>query len=101
MAGGMRHSPRSLPLVAAVWALILAPASAGDFDVRAYGAKGDGVTIDTAAINRAIAAAGAAGGGTVRFPAGTYASYSIHLQSHVALHLDAGSTILAAEPPAD
>lgn len=41
-------------------------------DVRAFGAKGDGVTDDTAAIASAIAAAEAAGAGTVYFPAGTY-----------------------------
>lgn len=75
------------------------------FDVRSFGAKGDGVTIDTDAINQAIAAAAAnktapAGGpgGTVYFPAGTYASYSIHLASNVALYLAEGATILAATP---
>src|SRR3954468_18721697 len=60
------------------------------FDVRKFGAKGDGTTIDTAAINNAILAAAAAGGGTVLFPAGTYASYSIHLKSFVTLYLDSG-----------
>ncbi|MDE3084241.1 MAG: glycoside hydrolase family 28 protein [Verrucomicrobiota bacterium] len=70
------------------------------FDVRAYGAVGDGKTLDTAAINKAIDAAAAVGGGTVCFPAGTYASYSIHLKSNVALYLDQGATILAADPPA-
>jgi polygalacturonase len=67
------------------------------FDVRAFGAKGDGKTIDSDAINRAIDAASAAGGGTVYFPAGTYASYSIRLRSHVGLHLDHGATLLAAD----
>jgi polygalacturonase len=75
--------------------------NAAEFDVKAYGATGDGTTIDTAAINKAIDAAAAAGGGTVAFPAGTYASYSIHLRSHVALYLGIGSTILAVDPPAD
>lgn len=68
----------------------------GIYDVKLFGAKGDGNTIDTDAINRAIAAAAAAGGGTVYFPGGTYASYSIHLQSNVTLYLESGATILAA-----
>ena len=71
------------------------------FDVRVYGATGDGTTLDTVAINAAIDAAAAAGGGTVFFPAGNYLSYSIHLKSHVALYLDMGSTIVAAEPSVD
>jgi polygalacturonase len=70
---------------------------AESLNVRALGAKGDGKTLDTAAINRAIDAAAAAGGGTVFFPAGTYASYSIHLRSKVSLYLGPGATILAAE----
>ena len=68
------------------------------FDVKQYGAAGDGQTLDTAAINKAIDAAAKAGGGTVYFPAGTYRSFSIRLQSNVALFLDHGATILAAEP---
>lgn len=71
----------------------------GVFDVRAFGARGDGKTLDTPAINRAIEAAALAGGGTVRVPAGTYLCFSIHLKSHVALYLDQGATILAAETP--
>lgn len=69
------------------------------FDVRAYGAKGDGTSIDTPAINAAIDAAANSGGGTVIFPAGVYASYSIHLKSNVALFLQQGATILAAPTP--
>ncbi len=85
------------------WLLLGAalPLAAADFDVKAYGATGNGNTLDTAAINKAIEAAAAAGGGTVEFPAGNYLSFSIHLKSHVALHLGMGATIVAAEPPAD
>ncbi len=68
-------------------------------DVRSFGAKGDGTTLDTSAINRAIEAAAATGGGTVCFPAGSYLSYSIHLRSHVGLSLAHGATLLAANPP--
>ncbi|HEY3990994.1 MAG TPA: glycoside hydrolase family 28 protein [Acidobacteriaceae bacterium] len=69
------------------------------FDIRRYGATGDGKTLDTRAIQDAIDAADRAGGRTVLFPAGTYASHSIHLKSKVALYLDQGATLLAASVP--
>jgi polygalacturonase len=69
------------------------------FDVRTFGVARDGKTIDTPAINRAIEAASSAGGGTVFFPAGEYACYTIRLKSHVSLYLAAGVTIVAAEVP--
>jgi polygalacturonase len=69
------------------------------FDVREFGAKGDGKTFDTSAINAAIDAAAAAGGGTVRVPAGSYLCYSIHLKSKIRLFLSSGATIVAADPP--
>ncbi len=71
------------------------------YDVRALGAAGDGKTIDSLAINQAIGAAAAGGGGTVYFRAGNYLCYSIHLKSKVAIYLDAGATIVAADPAAD
>lgn len=71
----------------------------GIFDVRAYGATGDGKTLDTDAVNRAIEAAAAAGGGLVLFPAGNYLCFSIHLKSQVHLFLSQGCTIVAAESP--
>jgi polygalacturonase len=71
------------------------------FDVKLFGAKGDGKTIDTPAINQAIAAAAKMGGGTVVFPAGKYLCYSIRLQSYVSLFLSDGSTIIGADTPAD
>jgi polygalacturonase len=73
--------------------------SPGMFDVRTYGATGDGKTLDTGAVNRAIEAAAAAGGGLVLFTPGTYLCFSIHLRSNVHLHIEQGATILAAESP--
>ena len=69
------------------------------FDVSAFGATGDGKTVDSPAINKAIEAAAAAGGGTVVFPRGNYVSFSIRLKSHVGLYLSQGSAIIAAESP--
>ena len=69
------------------------------FNVRTYGATGDGKTLDTPAINKAIAAVAAAGGGTLVFPAGTYLCFTIHLKSNVDLYLSRGCTILAAASP--
>ncbi|MFZ5746745.1 MAG: rhamnogalacturonidase [Pseudomonadota bacterium] len=69
-------------------------------DVRRYGARGDGVAIDSDAVNRAIDDVASRGGGTVYFPAGTYAGYTIRLKSRVTLYLDNGATILAAAPTA-
>ena len=76
-----------------------APDAQAMFDVRAFGAKGDGKTVDTPAVNRAIEAVAAAGGGRLAFPAGTYVCFTIHLQSKVDLYLSRGCTILAADSP--
>jgi polygalacturonase len=68
------------------------------YDVRRFGATGNGATIDSPAINRAIDAAAAGGGGTIYFGAGTYAGYTIRLKSNIALLLDRGATLLGATP---
>ena len=75
------------------------PTPTPTYDVRRFGATGNGKTLDTAAINRAVQAAADAGGGTVHFPAGNYLSFSIRLRSHVGLHLDPGATLIAADSP--
>jgi polygalacturonase len=72
------------------------PSTTFGFDVRVFGAAGDGKTLDTPAINKTIDAAAVAGGGTVFFPAGSYLSVTIRLKSNVALYLDQGATIVAA-----
>jgi len=68
------------------------------YNVRSFGAKGDGKALDSDAVNKTIDAAVAKGGGTVFFPAGTYLCFSIRLKSNITIYLDNGSTILAADP---
>lgn len=75
------------------------PSSSGIHDVRGFGATGDGKTVDTPAINKAIEAIAGAGGGVLLFPAGTYVCFTIRLKSHVDLYLAPGCTILAADSP--
>jgi polygalacturonase len=70
--------------------------NAAVFDVTAFGAKGDGKTQNREAINKAIEAASAAGGGTVEFPAGTWLTGSLRLRSNVTLRLERGAVIEAS-----
>ena len=76
-------------------------AGAAVYDVRDFGAAGDGRAKDTAAVQRAVDAAHAAGGGTVEVPAGTYVCGSIFLKSHVDFHVGPGAEIRASADPAD
>jgi hypothetical protein len=64
------------------------------FNIRTHGAKGDGETADTAAIQAALDACRDAGGGQVLFPAGRYLSGTVHLRSKVTLWFEAGATLL-------
>lgn len=67
------------------------------FDVRDHGAKGDGIAPDSPAINAAILAAEATGGGMVVLPPGKYLSFSLRLKSRVTLVLETGAMLIAAE----
>jgi hypothetical protein len=64
------------------------------FDVRDFGAKGDGTTLDTEAINNAIEAATVKADAEVHFPPGKYVTGTVELQSEMTLVLEPGSTLL-------
>lgn len=80
------------------WSISLWAFSNGYFNVKDFGAKGDGSHIDSPAINAAIEAASKNGGGTVYLPAGIYQSYSVRLKSNISLYLDHGAVLKAAVP---
>jgi polygalacturonase len=68
------------------------------YNVRTFGAVGDGKQDDTVAIQQSIDAATRKGGGTVFFPAGAYLCFSLKLCSHLTIEIGAGATLLAATP---
>lgn len=70
------------------------------YNVKDFGALGDGKSICSTAINRAIEQAAIEGGGTIYVQAGDYPCYSIRLKSHINLYLEQGATIVAAFPTA-
>jgi polygalacturonase len=92
-------------LAAISWASGLAMGIPGPgtrvFDVREYGARGDGHAVDTAAIQKALDECGKAGGGVVRLTAGTYLCQPISLASKTTLQLDEGATLQASSQNAD
>jgi polygalacturonase len=71
------------------------------FDIRRYGAVGDGTTMNTGAFRAAIEACHAAGGGQVLVPKGEFLTGPIHLLSNVNLHVTGGARILFSQDPAD
>jgi len=77
------------------------PGSPGLFDVTQFGAVGDGRTLCTEGLQKAIDACGAAGGGTVVLPPGRYLTGGLNLRSHVHLHVAPGATLLASQRPDD
>ena len=80
--------------------LLALPGNNSMYNVKDFGAQGDGKQIDSHAINQAIEVAASQGGGIVYFPAGNYLSYSIRLKSHICLMLNAGAALIAASPSA-
>jgi len=96
-------------IIVLLFALALAPGPEAAFaraqslicDPHTDGAKGDGVAKDTAAIQAAIDACAAKGGGTVQLTAGTYLSAPIVLRSNITLDIDRGATLLGSADHSD
>ena len=88
LAAGTNNSPSSAT-------------STNVFDVREFGAKGDGVTKDTAAIQKALDACTTAGGGTVLVPLGIYLTGSLALGSNTTLRLESRANLTGSPDIAD
>ena len=94
MAGLPRHSRGCL--FALVFTTTCAPLALGDrCEVRDFGATGDGVTLDTRAINRAIRTARCS---VVVLSPGRYLTGTVRLKSHLVLEVEHGATILRQSP---
>jgi polygalacturonase len=71
------------------------------FNIRNYGAKGDGKTINTKAINRAIKKCNSLGGGTVLIPPGKFVTGTVVLLSNVNFHLEPGAILIGSRDTSD
>jgi Glycosyl hydrolases family 28 len=98
----------ALPALALLRAISASPASTPApttsnvaYDIRADGAVGDGVTLDTMAIQTLIDRCNVAGGGTVHIAGGPYVTGTLYLKSNVCLHIDADATLLGSPRIAD
>jgi polygalacturonase len=71
------------------------------FEVRAFGATGDGKTLDTPAIQAALDQCGKAGGGIVHFVPGVYLTKPIFLRTRTTLQIDSGAKLIGTDEPSD
>ncbi len=96
----LRALPFAATAVAAAQTGAGAAAGSRTYNIRDYGAKGDGSTLDTAAVQAAIDACTKDQGGAVLVPAGDFLVGTLELKSNVTLHLSAGGRLLGSGKPA-
>ncbi len=99
--GNLGYEPGSQTKAVSARAVRLPSIPSRKFNIRDFGARGDGTTFDTAAIEQAVAAAAKAGGGTVVVPPGRYLTKPFQLVSSLNLRLEAGATLLLSADVAD
>jgi polygalacturonase len=99
MVGG--EIVRALLAIALVPCCGAAALAATICDAGTYGAKADGTTKDTLALQKAIDDCAGKGGGTVRLAKGTFLTGPIVLKSHIILQIDAGATLLGSQDTTD
>ena len=97
------HAPWPIAFAAflAVTSVSAAAAPADVVDVIKAGVIGDGTTLNTATIQKAIDQCAGAGGGTISFPAGRYLTGTIQIKSNVTLRLEKNATLLGSTQAAD
>lgn len=81
--------------------LVCKAQAGGPFEVRAFGATGDGKTLDTSAIQAALDQCGKSGGGIVHFGPGVYLTKPIFLSTKTTLQIDPGAKLLGTDEPND
>src|SRR6266496_5372693 len=91
----VRSTVSSMPLVASSLPAVL-QTTASTYDVRIFGAIGDGKTLNTKALQAAIDKCNAAGGGTVLVAGGRYVTGTLYLKSNVSLRVESGATIVGS-----
>jgi polygalacturonase len=102
MDAASRSHRESLCLIAFILLSAARCASAGKvLDATAAGITGDGTTLNTRTIQKAIDNCAASGGGTIRFPAGRYLTGTIQIKSNVTLRLENQATLLGSPNIAD
>lgn len=93
---GLRYAVPALSLCAVILSATPAFAEKPVCDVRSYGAKGDGKTKDTKAIQTAIDDCNKKGGGTVKLAGATFVSAPIVLKSNIVLDIEVGATLFGS-----